>query len=159
VPCNASSMYSCKRPNDIDSLLVMRCIVTPLRKPLETTTGLQIFTRTHRTFHGLCTKRPSEFVLALLARLSDTVRLIIRQFYHNLVSRFRRVSVLSKSIIATWTEEQMTSFLKKKIKERHVYFQKKKTIITNIFTKIVWGYSRKPAHRNHLYTQPQNVLV
>lgn len=81
---NAISMYSYKRPNDIDSLLIMRCIVTPLRKWLETMTGLQIFTDTHCIFHVLCTKRPSEFVLALLARLSGAVRLIIRQFYHNL---------------------------------------------------------------------------
>jgi hypothetical protein len=81
---NASSMYSCKRPNDIDSLLIMRCVVTPLRKWLETTTDLQIFTDTHCTFHVLRTKRPSGFFLALLARLSGTVRLIIRLFYHNL---------------------------------------------------------------------------
>jgi hypothetical protein len=65
-------MYSCKRPNDIDSLLIMRCIVTPLRKWLETTKGLQIFTDTHCIFRVLYAKRPSEFVLAPLHLLSGS---------------------------------------------------------------------------------------
>jgi hypothetical protein len=48
-------------------------------------------------------------VLALLARLSDTVEAVLSQF----VSRFYRLSLYLKSTITTWTDEQRTSSFKK----------------------------------------------
>jgi hypothetical protein len=116
----ASNMYSCKRPNDTDSLLIMRCIVTPLRKWLETTTGLHRYTPYISCFMyeasvGICPRSAG----TVIGHCKTYYQAVLTQF----ICQFHPVSLPSKSIITTRTEEQATSFIKKK--EHHVYFQKK----------------------------------
>jgi len=132
----ASNMCSCKRPNDMDSLLIMRCIVTPLRKWLETMTGLRRYTPYISCFMyeasvGICSRTAG----TVIGHCKTYYQAVLPQF----ICRFHRVSLPSKSI-TTWTEEQAKSFFKKKgtpcvLSEKVTY------IITNIFTKIVWSYS------------------
>ena len=125
---NASSMYSCKRLNDIYSLLIMRYIVTPLRKWLETTTGLQIFTDIlyiscvmYKASVGICPRTAGK----VIGHCKTYYQAVLSQF----ISRFHRVSLPSKSIITTWTEEQTTRFLKKEIRNTMCTFRKKLTYL------------------------------
>ena len=69
-----------------------------------------------------------EASVGIFPRTAGKVNGHCKTYYHavlsQFVSRFHRVSLPSKLIITTWTEEQRTSFLKKK--EHHVYVQEKK---------------------------------